>query len=313
MIKSLFALTFLLFVAGGALAAEKLTFATHIRDNPHFLLPPLAAKEKAFWQEEGLEVNWATFTAAPAMQRAVAAGSVDMGTDGLIGLIRGASAGLPVLAVAQPLSDTFYFWVLASSHIRGAEDLKGIKLSVGRFGATADAFARATLTALSLDKEVKMIAGGGTQERIAALKAGAVDVTLGTSFSMLPLLAKQEVRAVLKANNYLPEGIGSEVIFSRRDILLKSPEAAKKVVKGFLRGAELVMKDKDWAIRRMKEEVRYEEAAARVAYPELIYDLKAAIAPGVFQTAVDFLVRYKLLAPDKVPPLEGLYARGLTP
>lgn len=313
--KVLFFLAFILslLLAVQGLAAEKVTFATHIRSNPHFLLPPLAAKEKGYWQEEGLEVNWVTFTSATSMQRAVAAGSVEMGTDGVIGLIRGASAGLPVVAVAQPLSDTFYFWVLTTSRIKGSQDLKGARVVVDRFGATIDALSRVTLAALGLEKDAKMISGGGTPERNAALKAGVVDISSGTLFTMLPLLVKEEVRAVVKLNDYAPEGIGAEVIYSRRDTLQKSLEAVKKTVKGFLRGAELVMADKDWALAKMKGEVRYDETAARIAYPELKYDLKAAINPSVFQTALDFLIKYKLVAREKVPPLDRLYMRGLTP
>src|SRR3972149_5752733 len=81
-------------------AAEKVKFATHFKANPHYWLPVAAALDKGFWKEEGLEVEWVSFDAAAAMNRAVAAGAIDMGTDGLTGHVRAVSAGVPQVMVA---------------------------------------------------------------------------------------------------------------------------------------------------------------------------------------------------------------------
>jgi len=54
-------------------AVEKLNFGTATKTSPHYALPMVAAEEKGFWKEQGLEVEGIPFSSAGAMFRAIAA------------------------------------------------------------------------------------------------------------------------------------------------------------------------------------------------------------------------------------------------
>ena len=121
--------------------------------------------------------------------------------------------------------------------------------------------------------------------------------------------ARGEIRELLTIDDYLPKGLFAQILFSSRSFLEAKPDVVRKVVKGYLLGADYVMKNQDWAIRRMMTEMRFSEEAAKIAYPKLHYtdgriDLKRIDA------AVNFLVEYGLLAKDKIPPMDKIFAKG---
>src|SRR3990172_7607859 len=77
----------LLAVTSEIAAAERIGFATHIRTSPQFVLPVLAAQEQGLWKQQGLDVEYVPFESTSAMNQAVVAGAVVMGTQGLTGVI----------------------------------------------------------------------------------------------------------------------------------------------------------------------------------------------------------------------------------
>jgi len=42
-------------------AADKLRFATTVKTHPILVMPVLAAEEKGFWKQNGLEAEWVPF------------------------------------------------------------------------------------------------------------------------------------------------------------------------------------------------------------------------------------------------------------
>src|SRR3989304_6114376 len=61
---------------GGAWGLEKVKFSTAVRGHPFYILPPIAAQEKGFWREEGLEAEWVAFVSGAIQARALASGDV---------------------------------------------------------------------------------------------------------------------------------------------------------------------------------------------------------------------------------------------
>ena len=52
---------FALGFAANVLAAERLRFSVHIRTSPDYVMPVLAALDKGFWKESGVEVEYIGF------------------------------------------------------------------------------------------------------------------------------------------------------------------------------------------------------------------------------------------------------------
>ena len=302
-------------LAGTALAADKVRFAVHFKLNPQYPLPVLAALEKGYWKAQGLEVEYFPFDAPPTLYRAVTAGEIDMGTSGLTGLVEAASAGVPAVVVADPnIVTEFNFWVRTDSPLKVPKDVKGAKIGVTRLGSDSHAYARAVVKALGIeDKDVKFVGMGGGGPHMAGLKAGAIDIATLAKTTMAPLILRGEVRELLRMDDYLPKGVSIlALLFARKEFLEKNPGLVKKVVKGFLHGAEFVMKNPDWSTERMKAEFKYSPEVAREIVPWLKYDTRARIDEAKIKNTVEFLLEYGIVAREKVPSLDRLYRKGFT-
>ncbi len=293
-------------------AVDKVRFGNQFRLNPHYSLPSLAALDKGFWNEMGLEMEYFPFDSATTMHRAVVARDIDMGIDGLISHIQGMVAGIPEVVVADPgISTEFYFWVRSDSPLRKPQDVKGTKIGVTRFGGDSHSYARAVVKALGIDeKEVRFVAMGGGGPQMAGLRSGAIDISSLSNFTMLAVKVKGDVRELLKAEDHIPRGLAAQVLFARRDFLEKKPELVKRGVKGFLRGAEFVLKNRDWAISKMMADVKYPEEVAKAAFPLLSYDPTGRVEEAKIKNVVEFAIEYGMVAKEKAPSFDKVFVRG---
>lgn len=293
----------------GLPAAEKVRFASHIRAAPLYALPIWAALDHGFWKQQGLEAEYLPFESPIPMNQAVVVGAVDMGVQGLTGLITAIVRGVPVTMVADPITQRFLIWVRSDSRIREPKDLRGARVSITRFGADLHYALIALGKDLGIEKEMKIIAAGGVMARIAAIKAGATDATIASLETMAHLVVRGEIRELLAVDNYIPKGVFAQTIFASRGFLEAKPDAVKKGVKGFILGADYVMKNRDWAIRKMMTELGFSEEAARIAHQDLQYTDGRTDTKRI-DAAINFLVEYGLLAKDKVPPMDKIFVRG---
>src|SRR3972149_933258 len=82
-------------------AIEKIKFGTPVKGSPSNYLPVVAAEDKGYWKENGLEAEWWPFTGASPLFQAVTAGSVLVGLAPAISVIQTQARGVPVLMVAK--------------------------------------------------------------------------------------------------------------------------------------------------------------------------------------------------------------------
>lgn len=300
------------FLAASSQAAERINFGVAFKWNPHYTLPALAALDKGLWKEIGLEVEYAPLDGAIILQRAVVTGAIDVAIDGLTGQTQAMAAGVPSVVVADPgITSEFYFWVRSDSPLRSPKDVKGAKIGVTRFGGDSHAYGRAVVKALGVDeKDVKFVAMGGGGAQIAGLRSGTIDITTLSNFTMLAVKLKGEARELVKADDYLPKGLAAQILLARREFLEKKPELVKRAVKGFLKGAEFVLKNPEWAIKKMVDDVKYPQEVAKAAFPLLSYDPKGRVDESKINNVVAFLIEYGIVSKEKAPPLEKIYARG---
>ncbi|TAK01871.1 hypothetical protein EPO44_08745, partial [bacterium] len=135
--------------------------------------PAFFAKEKGFYKEEGLDVDFVVMGPQLALQ-ALVTGDVGY-TTALGSTMRGAVRGLP-LRVVLTICEKPHFALIARPGINSVGALKGKVLGVSSFGASSYTMANAMLTYYKLTpgQDVKVLAVGGGTNRFTALKSGAI-------------------------------------------------------------------------------------------------------------------------------------------
>src|SRR5438874_7859483 len=162
-------------------------------------LPYVVAKEKRFFDKEGLKVQLITFRGTNLMLTALLAGELDYAT--ILPFLTGAAArGLPVRILAAVTKSSSYFMV-ARPEIESVKGLRSKKLGINSFGSSADyaAYAAVSRSGMDPNKDLTILAiGGGTPERLAAVVGGSVDATVITSPAEYAA-AKQGLRVIMSA------------------------------------------------------------------------------------------------------------------
>jgi ABC-type nitrate/sulfonate/bicarbonate transport system substrate-binding protein len=200
-----------------ALAAEKVTFGIPAKVSPAYYLPMLATQEKDFLAEQGLEMEWLPFKGTGQLFRAVATRRVKIGGNTAVGLLIPLSRGVPVVVLAK-IIDSFDWslWVRSDSPVRQPADMKGKSLGITRLAGTSFAYAQVALKAAGLLGQVKLVSTGGVRARHAALKSGAIDISMDGGTTMARFEVKGEVRRLMAITDHLPKDWVEHVIFVDR-------------------------------------------------------------------------------------------------
>lgn len=301
-------------LTGGALALEKLKFATPIKLGPWYYLPILAAEEKGYWKENGLEVEWVPIGTSAGMYHAIAAGSVSVGGDAAAGLVPAVARGVPIVIVSNRQKNlATALWVRADSPVSKPKDLKkGARVGIVSMGGVDHAYGRMLLRALGMEKDVRFVATGGIPNSMAALKAGVMDATAMIRPLMAPLEARGEVRAVAMQEDYIKIELLGHINWARKDFLKTSPETVAKAIKATLQAADFVRKNPDWAIEKIKSEQGLPPAAAESIYKGLDFSTDGRVSREALENTRNFLVEYEVIPKDKVPSIDDLYTRQFT-
>jgi NitT/TauT family transport system substrate-binding protein len=313
--RSLFGLILIAAVflmASSVISAEKVRFASHSKSNSYFVLPVLAAMEKGYWKAEGVEAEWFPFGSSTTMVRAVAAGGLDMGTLSPTSTIIAISRGVPMVIVADArITYGFGIWVLTDSPLKKPTDLKGKRVGVTRFGGSPHRLAKIAIKNLGIEKEVKFVALGRGGAATAAFRAKAVEGVARDNLTMGPLKAMGEARLLVDMRKYAPNAskLVGATIYATKSFLAAKPEVIKKVVKGFMLGGDFVIKNKAWAIEKLKSQWNFNDAGANEIYSQLSYGPGSNVRPERLQTALDFIKEQQMVKKDQLPTLDSLYAK----
>lgn len=295
------------------LAAEKLKYAATVRTAPSYMVPLIAAEEKGFWKQQGVDVEVVGFRGGVEVGRAVAAKQVDVGTMETISAVLSAARGIPLILVGSfNEQSTFYIWVLPDSPLKNPKDLHGARVAVTSLHDLTGSYGQMLRKALGID--LKLVAAGGSVERLALLRARRVDANLAAPSGVAPLVVKGELRQILLIEDYTPKPWNEYHIFSRKDVAQNNPEAVKKVVRAILKAGDFIRENSRWAIEAMKTHFGYSEEAAKFVYDISFTEIggQGRIDPRGIDNVTNFLVEYGLVAKDKAPAVSDMYSSKFT-
>lgn len=196
--------------------------------------PAHLAKEKGFYGEEGLDLDFVIMKPQLALQ-ALVAGDV-LFTTALGSTTRAAFRGLPV-RVVMTICEKPHFVLVARPSIQSVEGLRGRVLGVSSFGASTDTMAQALLHMYKLTpgQDVKILAVGGGTNRLAALKSRAIDATLLEA--PYNLMAEREgFTRLVFVGDIIPSPIAGFGTTLER--IRKQPGDIRRLVRATLRGIQ---------------------------------------------------------------------------
>jgi NitT/TauT family transport system substrate-binding protein len=306
-------LVFLLFGSSGVLAIDKIKIGSAIREYPGYYLPILAAEEKGFWKNNGLEVEWIPFKGSPLLAAGMAAGDVKVGIDGTTSVLQAASRALPVIIVSDfQTENDFTLYVRAGSPIKEPIDLKGTKIGVTRLGVISHCFGILIAKKFGIEKDVKFIGTGGTPETAAALRTGVIDATVLPVSQFAEIVLKGEFRQVTRAADYLPKEWLMMVVFAHKDFVKERPDVVRRTIKALMEAIDFINKNPLWAIEKMKTESGFSEEAARLVHKTIVFTKDGRINRKAVENVLNFLVEFGIITKEKAPEVDKLFTTEFT-
>ena len=157
--------------------ARKVTVAVPVLDVTQSAL--FVARDRGFFQKEGLEVDLILMRGGVANQ-ALIAGNVEFTTVPTAGL-QAALQGAPLKVVLSTFHKPM-FWLYSRPEIRSVKELHNKKVAVSSLGAAGDSALRELIKKNGMDenRDVAILAIGTTATRLGALSAGVVDAAMMT-------------------------------------------------------------------------------------------------------------------------------------
>jgi len=258
------------------------------------------AKEKGYFQEEGLDVE-VILMSAPIGIRALIAGDVDASTVGgsaLPPIFRGAALRMVFISFDKPTH-----WLYAKPEIRTVKDLKGRKVAIDGLGGTLESLLRSVLEKNGLEggRDVPFLAIGTPPGRFLALTSGAVDASLFT----FPLNFRAEEAGFRELVSFVKQDItsltGSIVVRESSDVAL-----VEKLVRGAVKGHLYARNNRSGTIPILARALKpKQDEAAKIydaALPGMVADgsINEEIQKRVIDDARKSLAMKDAVSPDKV-------------
>ena len=267
------------------------------------LLPLTMSRDKGYYQQEGLEVEFIVMGATLGIQ-ALIAGEVDFaGAAGpaLSAAVRGAPARVVFTAVDRPMH-----WLMVKPGIRAVRELKRKKVAITSIGSTQDFFLRDLLSRYGLrgGQDVVFLSMGPNPRRYTALVTGAVDASmLASPFNFRAEEAGfHELVAFIKEKGY-GELQGS---MSTTEKLLKSdPGLVQKFVRATLKGLLHVRQSRSDSIARLADDLKLKEALAAKAYDVIRPAMTSDGTPNEEAKNNYFQILLKAFGRKDLPSLES--------
>jgi NitT/TauT family transport system substrate-binding protein len=213
------------------------------------------AYDAGLFKKYGLDVDLVLIRSAATITAAMIAGEAPMIQLGGNGPIQAALQGadsVNVLTLVPLIPQS----LVVTPDIKTAEDLKGKRFGVSRFGALSDMVIRRYLRRLGLDpaKDVTIVQIGGIPEQLAAMKAGAIS---GGSMSPPVLTAAKKAGfkefADFESLNYR---YPATVVATTKSFIQRQRATALNFLRGEIEGIHAIKTQKTFAVNVLKKYMR---------------------------------------------------------
>lgn len=258
--------------------------------------PIYVAKEKGFYEEEGLNVELLWAQAAPEVIQAVIGGSADGGVGGSFGMIAGAEKGAPIITVAMYAygGERLALAVRVDAGINTLRDLYGKKVGF-QSGAIGQQMFQTMAQIEKLDTSKIDIVFLNNVDMAAAVAARSVDAIVTWEPQPSLLESKGLVKVLQRGGKYLQSPgcvmFGTEYIKRNRD-------AVARFVKAHFRGCQFIRQHpKEAAVINAKHVKGAVPDVLQASYKYLVFDPRVTRQMHTeLQADMKFMLAQKKLA-----------------
>jgi NitT/TauT family transport system substrate-binding protein len=222
----------------------------HVGFNGFYGATPLyVAQDAGIFRKHGFTLEMVFIAGGSLSTQALIGKSLDLlqtgGPPFLNAYVRGAR-----LKIIGGVTNILPYVLITSSRISNAEQLRGKKIGISRFGSNTDFVVRLALGHLGLNPaDVTVLQVGGSQARLVALKAGTIDATV---------LSPEEALAAQKVGlNTLLDFVARGVEFphvtmvAREETLQAQALLVKRSMTAYVEGIRYFKTRKEEAVRKM--------------------------------------------------------------
>ena len=262
--KIFLALLNIFFLYGTADAADRIRIG-YPDASATFLSLPLG-QTTGFFQKEGIQAEFIRIRSTVALT-ALVSGELDYHT--VLGpAIAAAIRGIPVKVVAcyTPRVATA---LIASPEFKSVQDLRGKTIGINSLGGGLEGQVRLMLKHFGLDAErdVKLLATGGMESRLTAMKQGFTVATLG--LPPIEFFGKKLGFVVLAGAQEIFTYPSSGLIVNARRIK-ERPDEIKRMIKAGIGTNRYITQNREGTIRAMVEWMRIDRDIAAATYDGVV-------------------------------------------
>lgn len=202
-------------------------------------LPHWLTYDAGYYAEEGLDVTLEYISSSTTLAPALLSGEVPLAYAGQEIVISSGVRGGDLVIIGAGLERPL-FWLSVQGNERTAEDLRGKRFGVTRFGSSSDVVLRAWLATVGLvpDRDVTILQIGGTPEMVGALQAGGLDAAVLSPPAVFQAQRNGATPIVDFGDLDMP--FYQNALVTTRRLLTERPEVARRVARAFARGWQLL-------------------------------------------------------------------------
>ena len=269
-------LSFQVAAASAQMTKLKVSYSSITANNS----PVWLAKEKGLFSKHRLDTQVLLIESGTTSIQALVAGETQIAQLGGGVILSSGLAGADVVSIAG-LENRSAFSLITQKEIKSAEQLKGKRLAISRFGSASDLAARLILQRLGLvpDKDVTLLQVGGTSTRLAAINKGSVESAVITP--EFYILAKKIGVTTLADPLSVKIDFPQNAIATSRSFLKSQPETVTQYLKAVVEAIHYFKNNRDESMRIMGKYLKIEDREALVEIYELY---KNILAPIPFST-----------------------------
>jgi NitT/TauT family transport system substrate-binding protein len=206
------------------------------------MAPWWIAKDAGIFASEGINAELAFIRGSGTTVQALMGGNIQAGYAGAPPVAAAVASGAKVVIVAVPINRMDYVLVSRQT-VKEPSELRGKRFAIGRLGDSNEIATRVSLERIGVDPtSVKLMAIGGSPDRIAALRSNTVDAAIlsGTEFLGTGSAEFHKLFDVAQAGIEYP----FDTIFVTRRYMTEKRSAVTAVVKSFIRAVRFLRTNK---------------------------------------------------------------------